>query len=259
MKKSPAFMNELKLLRQFFNKNTLETKFFSLAILFWSLIIISTLSAYYLGDALNLLDTKILSSIYATRTNFSDHFFIIITNLAEPAVGVITILFFVVLLAIEKRKYFSTTIFFSFFAGEGFAYILKKIIERPRPDELMQLIKETSFSLPSGHATTSAIVFGFIGYLFIKNSKSKKMNYLITTLVLLSVILIDYSRLYLGVHYPSDVLSGNAIGFLSLFLMIGISEWFIISKREQSQFLTSTKIYIGLTVLLVASISFYLL
>ena len=93
--------------------------------------------------------------------------------------------------------------------------ILKNIIRRDRPITL-RLIEETGYSFPSGHAMGSMAFYGSI-IVLIKNSKlDKKYKYLINCLLSLIIFLIGISRIYLGVHYPSDILGGWIIGFILL-------------------------------------------
>ena len=97
--------------------------------------------------------------------------------------------------------------------------ILKNIVQRPRPTEF-RIINESGYSFPSGHSMVSAAFYGFLIYLIYKNIKNKYLKWgLITTLSLL-IILIGTSRIYLGVHYTSDVLAGVLISISYLIIFI---------------------------------------
>lgn len=104
-------------------------------------------------------------------------------------------------------------------------YIAKNIFQRARP--LDALITEKSFSFPSGHALIAITLFGLLTYLIQhalanKNSPKKQTLRKVTiTLGTLLILLIGISRLYLGVHYATDVLGGYLIG--SLWLIMGIT------------------------------------
>ena len=98
-------------------------------------------------------------------------------------------------------------------------FTIKQIIQRPRPVG-HRIIDESGYSLPSGHSMVSMAFYGFLIYLIYKNVKNK---YLKTTLIILLTILIisiGVSRIYLGVHYVSDVLAGFlvAIAYLVIFI-----------------------------------------
>ncbi len=90
--------------------------------------------------------------------------------------------------------------------------LIKFLVLRPRP--LNQLLIEDNFSFPSGHATVAAVFYTFIFYYLYKHAKTKFAKILSATVGILLVALIAFSRIYLQVHYFSDVLVGLIIGLL---------------------------------------------
>lgn len=90
--------------------------------------------------------------------------------------------------------------------------ILKSSFDRPRPRLFEWLTEPSSSSFPSGHAMSSAIVYFTVAYLIARLEKRRWMRAVTIIASLLLVLLISVSRLYLGVHYPSDVLAGMVIG-----------------------------------------------
>lgn len=99
-------------------------------------------------------------------------------------------------------------------------YILKNIIQRPRPPLEFRMVEETSFSFPSGHAMASMAFYGFIIYFINKNMKNNKLKNVICIILSVLIFLIGMSRIYLGVHYASDVIAGFAISIVYLVLYI---------------------------------------
>lgn len=97
-------------------------------------------------------------------------------------------------------------------------YIMKTIVERARPHGLIPNLIETSFSFPSGHATAAMALYGFLAYLLCTLFPAKTR--IITTLAVVIIGSVGFSRLYLGLHFPSDVLAGYLLG--GLWLLIGI-------------------------------------
>ncbi len=100
--------------------------------------------------------------------------------------------------------------------------LFKFIFQRPRPTDF-RLINETGYSFPSGHSMTSTAFYGFLIYLIYKNVRNEYLRWGEICLLFLLIISIGISRIYLGVHYTSDVLAGF---FISIsYLMLYINFW----------------------------------
>jgi membrane-associated phospholipid phosphatase len=95
---------------------------------------------------------------------------------------------------------------------------LKAIFQRERPSFASEFIHSESFSFPSGHALESFVVYGAIGYLLIERFPASRAIVMAAWLTLVAII--GFSRLYLGVHYASDVAGGFAAGFVWLFTCV---------------------------------------
>lgn len=95
---------------------------------------------------------------------------------------------------------------------------LKKLFNRDRP--LNILVKESSKSFPSGHASASTSFYGFIIYSIYKKDINNKLKYSLITILVLLILLISFSRIYLGAHYLSDVVTGILVSTLYLNIFI---------------------------------------
>lgn len=93
-----------------------------------------------------------------------------------------------------------------------FNRIIKLIFKRPRPEESLHLIEEGGYSFTSGHSITSMVVFGLLIYLVRKYVRNRKAANILTAALAVPWIFIGLSRIYMGVHFPSDVLAGWALG-----------------------------------------------
>ena len=102
-------------------------------------------------------------------------------------------------------------------------YVLKHIFYRVRPS-VEALYLETGSSFPSGHAAMAIALYGFLLYTIWKFDRHYLKNSLIALLLAL-IILVGVSRLYLGVHYLSDVLAGYTIGLIWLFLSVKLHKY----------------------------------
>lgn len=96
--------------------------------------------------------------------------------------------------------------------------ILKLIVRRARPTGF-RLIAETGYSFPSGHSMVSMAFYGYLIYLIYKNVRSKKLRWALITCFSLLILIIGMSRIYLGVHYTSDVFAGFlfSLGYLVIY------------------------------------------
>jgi len=132
---------------------------------------------------------------------------------------VLNVLLFIFI--ILKKKYKLLIIVLSSISSVIINNLVKIIVRRERPDYL-RMVMEKSYSFPSGHAMISVLFFGSIIYLVNKyNLKYKK---LITFSLSTFVLLVGISRIYLGVHYLTDVVGGYLLGFIVLFLIIHLFE-----------------------------------
>ena len=90
--------------------------------------------------------------------------------------------------------------------------VLKLGFDRPRPDVFVHSVHTVSSSFPSGHAMSSAIVYGTVAYLAARLHRRRWARWLVMLFAFIVIVLISASRMYLGVHYPSDVVAGVIIG-----------------------------------------------
>ena len=97
----------------------------------------------------------------------------------------------------------------------------KFILQRPRPTEY-RVVNETGYSFPFGHSMISMAFYGFLIYLIYKNIKNKYLKFTLIGLLSFLIVSIGISRIYLGVHYTSDVLAGFLVSISYLILYIGL-------------------------------------
>ena len=116
-----------------------------------------------------------------------------------------------------------------------FNRIIKLIFKRPRPEESLHLIEEGGYSFTSGHSITSMVVFGLLIYLVRKYVKNRKAANILTAALAVPWIFIGLSRIYMGVHFPSDVLAGWALGAAVLAGIIVIVEKCDARRKQKIQ------------------------
>lgn len=101
-------------------------------------------------------------------------------------------------------------------------YAIKAVVARARPSGLIPSVIETSYSFPSGHATAALALYGFMAYMLCR--RYPKHAGKIAAAGAGVILAVGASRLYLGVHFPSDVIAGYLLGGLWLLLGIGITD-----------------------------------
>lgn len=133
------------------------------------------------------------------------------------ALGGTTVLALIAVLAIAffimQRRYHHA-LFTAVAAGGGalFSSVLKSIFDRPRPDVVPHLVEVSSMSFPSGHSMNSAVIYFTLAVLLARNFEQARLRTFIISVAAILVFAIGFSRVYLGVHYPSDVLAGWTAG-----------------------------------------------
>ena len=163
-------------------------------------------------------DRIILLWIHSLANPTLDRIMEVITRLNDPDV-VSVIAGFALIILLWRRCYPEAKIFVIDCAGGVIlSYGLKSVFGKTRPDLWESAIKEVSFSYPSGHALGSTVLYGFLAYLFA--TRFRQFSWLIYLIAVSLIGAIGLSRLYLGVHWPTDIIGGYGMGFVWLTLCI---------------------------------------
>ena len=131
--------------------------------------------------------------------------------------NIVLILFFIY----RKEKWFATRIAALSLSSLMLMFTLKLFFQRARPD-LPVIGDVRGFSFPSGHALISVVFYGLFIHMIWHEVKSKSLRIVLVTLLSVLILLIAFSRVYLRVHYASDVIAGLAVGFIWLVLSLNI-------------------------------------
>lgn len=177
-----------------------------------------------------IMDGDIIGYKLLSRYLISDMFTPIakvITNFG----GVYFILSFAfILICVLKKKEEKLSVAINLVIITTLNQLLKQILQRPRPTQY-RIIDETGYSFPSGHSMVSMAFYGYLIYLIYKNVKQLYLKWISIIVLGGLILLIGISRIYLGVHYTSDVLAGFLISIAYLILFIKVENWSI-QKRE---------------------------
>ncbi len=120
---------------------------------------------------------------------------------------IVTVLYFVM----NGQGRTAAFVGFSVVGGTLLSSALKELFDRPRP-EMIDAARVFTASFPSGHATMSAVVFLTLGLLLAEATKVRRLKAYFVGLGIFMAVAIGVSRIYLGVHYPTDVIAGWALG-----------------------------------------------
>lgn len=170
---------------------------------------------------------KIITSMF--RADFMLHIAKTITNLGG---AIFLIIFTLAVIIFMKNEKIELSIALNLIVATIINTSLKNILQRPRPTQY-RLIDETGFSFPSGHSMVSMSFYGFLIYLIFKYIKNKKIKIISITLLSILILSIGASRIYLGVHYTSDVLGGYLLGVSYLIIYTSLMGKFLEKESDK--------------------------
>jgi undecaprenyl-diphosphatase len=135
-----------------------------------------------------------------------------ITALGTATVVLMIVCVAALFLTLTRHKYSALLLLVATAGGLFLDLLLKLRFDRPRPHIFTWGTQAVSSSFPSGHAMSATIVYGTVAYLAARLQKRRWARWLTMLFAAIVIALICFSRLYFGVHYPSDVLAGVVIG-----------------------------------------------
>lgn len=158
------------------------------------------------------VDSTIIHIIYSFRSPLLTNIMNIFSFFGgEVFLGGVILLTIILLFKKHKKDAAAFSFILSF--GLFFNLILKNMFHRPRP-QFLPLVHETTFSFPSGHAMNSFVFYISLYYFIFRKTKNKNLRIALSTISMILVLCIGISRVYLGAHYPSDVIAGYLAGLI---------------------------------------------
>jgi undecaprenyl-diphosphatase len=177
------------------------------------------------------VDNIVAHELHAAAQPATTSFFVLITEMGAQVllvVGVGVGMYFVL-----RRRWLRLGVWVAALAGgQALNTLLKAWIARPRPTFADPLATAIYFSFPSGHAMMSLITYGLLAYFLFISLRSAWLRVPITAALISLIFLIGLSRLYLGVHYMTDVVAGFVVGGLWLGICITAMN-FILDRRPR--------------------------
>lgn len=160
-------------------------------------------------------DSVVYNFLVNNRNEALNNFFKIITQFGSAIVLIIITILCVIFIRDKKYKILVPA---NLLTIAIINIVLKNFFLRPRPNEL-RLIEETGYSFPSGHAMASTAFYGLLIYIVHEKVENKILRNTICIMLGLLILLISISRIYVGVHYTSDVIAGTCFSIAYLILI----------------------------------------
>ncbi|HUR60175.1 MAG TPA: phosphatase PAP2 family protein [Opitutaceae bacterium] len=148
-----------------------------------------------------------------------------LTALASAAVLILFALLILGYLLLNRQYAAAALIAVSIAGGEALNTLLKEMFVRARPDFTSHLVEVKTSSFPSGHAMAASIFYLTMGAVLSQTTKRRRQKIYITAAAVLLTLLTGLSRVYLGVHYPSDVLAGWSAGTAWAIMCWLVARW----------------------------------
>lgn len=168
------------------------------------------------------LDTAISQAVYTYRSPVLTDLMYGLSFLGGELVMIAAIIIVSILL-LKSYKREALLLFILVLGGHILTGFLKALLQVPRPT-LDPLYIEKLYSFPSGHSMNSFIFYCGLAYLTFHLTRNRRLSVLLSILAAILIFLIGFSRIYLGVHYPSDVIAGYIAGFWWLITIILIDK-----------------------------------
>lgn len=195
-----------------------------LAFLYALLLFIGSIEDFVRSGLIVAADNRIANILYVFRTPGLTGVFLWVTLLGKSQVVTAFVLATSAFLLVRDQVPYIMGLWTSVLGGALFSYLGKLAFHRPRPQVALYL--ESTWSFPSGHATVAVAFYGFLIFLLWRQAKGWGVRILGSAGLITTIGAIGFSRLYLGVHYLSDVWSGYLLGLLWMITGMSLAEAF---------------------------------
>lgn len=181
------------------------------------IILFVLLAKLYDHSYVYALDKKLSLAVY-NYSDFTwiDRFYMIITHLVSGIMLTFLLLLLFIYFWVKQKKFLACLLAINLVGINLLIIGLKWVFKRDRP-ALQHMVEVTSYSFPSGHAMNVTAFMGFLCYVLWQNRMQYRYLFILFSGIL--VILVGFSRVYLGVHYPLDVIAGYVASLLWIFLL----------------------------------------
>lgn len=185
-------------------------------------------------EAITQFDIALANGLHARATPLGIHTARLLSDIGSPIAMTILMIIVAIVLWARRERLLLITWLLAFIGGSVLDQALKLSFRRPRPTLPNPVLIAHGFSFPSGHAMGSLIGFGLFAYLMVRLTRRHAVHVAIVAGTCALVAGIGVSRLYLGVHYFSDVVAGYAAGIVWLMVCASGAELTAVDRSPHS-------------------------
>lgn len=202
------------------------SKYLMLSLMFLIAFILIAVNVKF-NTAFALYDLKLYNYVHSLCNEKTLNTAIFITNFGREY---LSILFPTILITLLFKKYFKEALLVILSnTGDALNILLKILFARPRLNTGIYTVIFSGYSFPSGHTVASVCFYGILIYLSSVYIRRTWLKFLINLISVLIILTVGFTRVYIGAHYPSDVIGGYCFALFWLFICIYIYEKFILS------------------------------
>lgn len=190
----------------------------------FTIIFVALLRSLLIGHVLTALDQHVFEAMHHIRHPISDTFFLSVTFLGGVPVVILIGVLVLVWLIINNRDFSALILLGGTAGGELLVLLLKELLQRGRPVPIFPELQVFSGSFPSAHAFIAVVFYGLLVYMLLDTIQDWESRFYLVFAGSFLALLIAFSRIYLGMHWLSDVLGSFALAALWLTFLITASE-----------------------------------
>lgn len=160
-------------------------------------------------------DLAVTKFVFNLRSTIGDAYFLAMTSFGNVEFVVVFVVATVLFIALALRKWKTALVYGVTVAigNLGLNPAVKDLFQRARPDQAIWMVVESSYSFPSGHSFVAGMIYPLFVYLLLRHTKLSRYSTTVYVVLVLLVLSIAFSRIYLGVHYLTDVVAGLSLGY----------------------------------------------
>ncbi|WHX51004.1 phosphatase PAP2 family protein [Paenibacillus woosongensis] len=198
-------------------------------VIFWALLALAgfgVIAFFAVRQPLNSFDLHVAAWVQSFESASLTRIMVFFSTLGSTKFTILITLSAMLILFFVLQHRMELLFLAAFLGGASLLNKLLKIIfQRERPF-VHRLVEETGFSFPSGHAMAAFALYGALAFLLWRHIRPQWGRILLIVLSCFMVVMICISRIYLGVHYPSDIAGALLASGFWLSVMIGIAQWY---------------------------------